>query len=46
MKTIARVGACLSFAFCLFGGVWIVVKTGFSMKDDVVSTGIGLYFIG
>jgi hypothetical protein len=46
MKIMAQVGACLSSAFCLLGGVWILAKVGFSTKDDVMSTGIGLYFIG
>jgi hypothetical protein len=46
MKTIARVAACLSSAFCLLGGVWILAKVGFDVKNDVTSTGIGLYFVG
>ena len=46
MKTMARVGACLSSAFCLLGGVWILAKVGFDAKNDVTSTGIGLYFVG
>jgi hypothetical protein len=47
MKLIARIGAVLSFAFCLSGGLWILAKTGFdTSKDAAVWTGIGLYFIG
>jgi len=47
MKIIARIGACLSFAFCFSGGLWILVKTGFdTSKDSAVWIGIGLYFIG
>jgi hypothetical protein len=36
----------LSSGFCLLGGVWILKKVGFNTRDDVMSTGIGLYFIG
>jgi hypothetical protein len=47
MKTLARIGAVLSFLFCFTGGTWILVKTGLSSKsDDAIWTGIGLYFIG
>jgi hypothetical protein len=46
MKTLARVGAGLSFAFCLLGGLWILSRANFTSKDDAVNTGIGLYFVG
>jgi hypothetical protein len=46
MKTLARIGAGLSFAFCLLGGLWILGRANFGSKDDVVDTGIGFYFIG
>jgi len=46
MKTLARIGAALSFAFCLLGGLWILSRANFGSKDDVVDTGIGFYFIG
>jgi len=44
MKTIARIAAVLSFAFCLSGGVWILIHC--KDKDDAVWIGIGLYFVG
>lgn len=46
MKTLARLGAVLSFAFCLLGGLWILNRTNFSSKDDALATAIGFYFVG
>ena len=46
LKTLARVGALLSFLFCLLGGLWILKTAGFKSNSDAVWTGIGLYFIG
>lgn len=46
MKILARIGAVLAFTFCLTGGVWILSKASFSKNDDVLATGIGLYFVG
>ena len=47
MKTLARIGAVLSFTFCLLGGALILVKTGFdTSKDAVIWTGLGMYFVG
>jgi len=47
MKTMARIGAALAFTGCLLGGVWILTKTGFDRSNDnVVWTGLGLYFVG
>jgi hypothetical protein len=45
-KIFGILSGVLSFAICLVAGIWILQKTGFDMKDDAVSTGIGLYFIG
>jgi len=46
MKTLARIGAVLSFAFCLLGGLWILSRASFTSKDDVLGTAIGFYFVG
>jgi hypothetical protein len=46
MKTLARIGAGLSFAFCLLGGLWILRRACFGSKNDIVDTGIGFYFVG
>lgn len=46
MKTLARIGAVLSFAFCLLGGLWILSRSSFNSKDDVLATAIGFYFVG
>ena len=46
MKTLARVGAVLSFIFCLLGGLWILSRASFSSQDDVLATAIGFYFVG
>ena len=46
MKTLARLGAILSFLFCLLGGLWILTRVAFGSKDDVLSTAIGFYFVG
>ncbi len=37
----------LASLICLFAGIWILYYVGFeASKDNAVSTGIGLYFIG
>jgi hypothetical protein len=46
MKTLARIGAVLSFAFCLLGGLWILSRVNFHKDDDVLATAIGFYFVG
>lgn len=46
MKTLARIGAVLSFGFCLLGGLWLLCRTDFSTKDNALSTAIGFYFVG
>ena len=45
MKRLARVGAALSFIFCLSAGLWILSKVGFD-RSEALSTAIGLYFVG
>ena len=42
----ARIGAALSFAFCLLGGLWILSRASFTSKDDILGTAIGFYFVG
>jgi hypothetical protein len=44
MKTLAQGAAALASAFCLIGGLWILLRS--NDKNDALSTGIGLYFIG
>ena len=46
MKTLARTGAILSFAFCLLAGLWILSRANFSSKDDILAIAIGFYFVG
>jgi hypothetical protein len=46
MKTWARIGAVLAFAFCLLGRLWILTRSSFSSKDDILGTAIGFYFVG
>ena len=46
MKTLARIGAVLSFSFCLIGGLWILSRADFHAKDDILGTAIGFYFVG
>jgi hypothetical protein len=46
VKTLARIGAVLSFAFCLLGGLWILSRATFSAKEDILPTAIGFYFVG
>jgi hypothetical protein len=46
MKTLARIGAGLSFASCRLGGLWILGRADFGSTNDVVGTGIGFYFVG
>ncbi len=45
IKTWAQIGAVLSFAFCLFAGLWLLCRTGFG-SDDALATAIGFYFVG
>jgi len=46
IQRIGFISAVLSFALCFGAGLWILSKTGFDRGNDVVSAGIGLYFIG
>ena len=46
MKIMARIGAVLSFVFCLLGGCWILKAANFNSKDDALGTAIGFYFVG
>jgi hypothetical protein len=46
MKKLARVGAVLSFLFCLSGGLWILGHVDLGDKSEAVSVGIGLYLVG
>jgi len=46
MKILIRISAVLSSLLCLTGGGWILYHAGFGSDDDVVWTGIGLYFLG
>lgn len=45
LRKVVIIAGVLSFIFCLAGGLWILKRVGFS-KEDALSTGIGLYFIG
>lgn len=47
-KRIQRFGivsGILAFLLCLGAGLWILINVGFD-PDDLLFTGIGLYFIG
>jgi len=49
MKTLARIGAVVSFLFCLLGGLWILGHASlknFTSGDDAMSIAIGFYFVG
>ena len=37
--------AIAAFAFCLGGGLWLLVFGGFDTSDPIVA-GLGLYFVG
>jgi hypothetical protein len=45
MKQFGIISGILAFIFCMFGGIWILVNTGFDTHDPL-GAGIGLYFIG
>jgi hypothetical protein len=40
------ISAVLAFMFCFGAGLWILTATGLDHENDVLATGIGLYFIG
>lgn len=43
---LGRLGAVLSFSFCLFGGAWLLKACSLDHKDDALSIAIGFYFVG
>jgi len=47
MKTLARVGAGLSFTFFLLSGACLLTATGFRISGEyVVLTALGLFLVG
>lgn len=47
LKTIAQIAALFSFLSCLISGLWILTAVGFDRNEDnIVWTGLGLYFVG
>lgn len=46
LKAFAVVSGMAASLFCLAAGLWILTKIGFNRESDLVSTGLGLYFIG
>jgi hypothetical protein len=46
MKTFGILAGLIASLFCLAGGLWILSKVGLDRDNDVVATGLGLYFIG
>jgi hypothetical protein len=45
-KRIGVASGVISFLLCLGAGLWILRTVGFDTEDDVLSTGIALYFVG
>lgn len=45
MRKLLLSAAALASTCCLLGGVWILAHSTLS-KNDVLSVGIGLYFVG
>lgn len=47
LKTFGIVTGILASALCLLAGIWVLSIVGFeTSKDNAISTGIGIYFIG
>ncbi len=47
MKTLARIGASLSFSAFFLGGVCLLAISGFRLSGEyIVLTAIGLFFVG
>ncbi len=46
MKTRARIGAALSFAFFLLAGLWLLVLAALYPSDGAILVVIGLYLLG
>ena len=44
-KLLGRYSATIAFVFCLAGGLWLLITSGFDTSDGI-GTGIGLYCIG
>ncbi len=45
LKVMGVVCGIIASIVCLAAGIWILRYTGFK-KDDVLATGIGIYFVG
>ena len=45
LKGFGIVSGVIAFTLCIFAGLWILTEAGFN-REDVLSTGIGFYFIG
>ena len=46
IKYFGIISGIIAFILCLIAGLWILTSVGFDYGNDVVSTGLGLYFIG
>ena len=46
ISLIFSIAALISFFFCFMAGIWIPSKVGLDRANDLLSTAIGLYFIG
>jgi hypothetical protein len=47
MKKLARLGAVLSFLFCLSGGLWTLTHVDLAdARREPLTLAIGLYFVG
>lgn len=46
LRFVGILSSVLSFALCLFGGLWILSHVNFSDRSDAPWVGMGFYFIG
>ncbi len=46
VRVLGIVSGIISFILCIWAGLWILTDAGFDRDDDVLITGIGLYFLG
>jgi hypothetical protein len=47
MKTLAKLGAVLSFVFCLSGGLWTLAHVDLTdARREPLTLALGLYFVG
>ena len=46
MKTRARIGAALSFAFFLLAGVWLLILVASDPRDGAILVVVGFYLLG